>query len=530
MDSYRPVVTSIILKLFDQVARRISTSEFEMTRCVSLSAGRHHYRIWSPKQLTFPRSTRLLYLLLICPVSQTTECRRRRAEMPSYDNADEDVFGGSGSQFLSPSATSPRRSPSRQSMNARNASPSFASNMAHNSESNSANGQHSLAHELAVALMPEPSAGSKLLAEEFGIEYDEGAEGIDEEGEAGPHDLESNKPSFADELGPQTVDASFGSGPPSSIEEPADYGPTFGSPVSTRKQQRQPEKDAMDVLAQNLESTDKFLAHLRRLDVDSTSSSSQPSLEKLASEVIRRLNETARDRESQLRELLGYERELRKIGGEVGGTEVLGQLDGLDDLDDLADTGPEPRSDHAKLDSVTEEPTTPSRHISNEWEMDPDQQRLGDEDNDFDSDSPSPVKDAFPPPPPINGPMTTSKTIPQLTHIRTFTASLVSSLTTISEQAQVNGAATTEAGRKIRALKNKIGGWRTDWDGAERSRLRIERWEAGLVEGDAPAGTSTPSRASRRVDGRTLVQEHLQAFEKALTEAGQRTQAIMAAA
>lgn len=138
-----------------------------MTRCVSLSAGRHHhYRIWSPKQLTFPRSTRLLYLLLICPVSQTTECRRRRAEMPSYDNADEDVFGGSGSQFLSPSATSPRRSPSRQSMNARNASPSFASNMAHNSESNSANGQHSLAHELAVALMPEPSAGSKLLAED----------------------------------------------------------------------------------------------------------------------------------------------------------------------------------------------------------------------------------------------------------------------------------------------------------------------------------------------------------------------------
>ena len=447
--------------------------------------------------------------------------------MPTFNEV-EDVFGRSDPRFLSPSATSPRKSPSRPSLNARNTSTSFASNMAHSNESNTANGQHSLAHELAVALMPEPSAGSKLLAEDFGIEYDEGAEGIDEEGHAGNHDIESNKPSFSDERGPQAMDASFGSGPPSSIEEPADFGQMFGSPVPSRRQQGQPEKDAMDVLAQNLESTDKFLAHLRRLDVDSTSSSSQPSLEKLASEVIRRLNETARDRESQLRELLGYERELRKIGGEVGGTDVLGQLDELDELDVLTDTGLESQSDHTKLDTVTEEPTTPSRHSSNEWEMD--QQRLGDEDNinDFDSDLPSPVKDVFPSSP-MNGLMATSETITHLTHIRTFTASLVSSLTTISEQAQVNGAATTEAGRKIRALKNKIGGWRTDWDGAERSRLRIERWEAGLGDDDTP-GTSTPSRASRRVDGRKLVQEHLLAFEKALTEAGQRTQAIIVAA
>ncbi len=48
----------------------------------------------------------------------------------------------------------------------------------------------------------------------------------------------------------------------------------------------------------------------------------------------------------------------------------------------------------------------------------------------------------------------------------------------------MNGAATTEAGRKIRALKNKMGGWRTEWDSAERSRLKIERWEAGLAEGE----------------------------------------------
>lgn len=42
-----------------------------------------------------------------------------------------------------------------------------------NGTMNGGSRQHSLAHELAYALMPEPSAGSKLLAEELGIEYDE---------------------------------------------------------------------------------------------------------------------------------------------------------------------------------------------------------------------------------------------------------------------------------------------------------------------------------------------------------------------
>jgi hypothetical protein len=352
--------------------------------------------------------------------------------------------------------------------------------------------------------MPEPTSGSKLLAEEFGIDYDEGAEGIDEE-EADNGELSTNGLSFADELDSQAADASFGS-PPSSVEAASEYGQAFGSPVPTPKHPKQPEQDAMDILAQNLESTDKFLSHLRQLDVDATSSTSQPSLEKLASEVIRRLNETTRDRETQLEE-----------------------LEGIDVILEKAQPVDESRSSHSKLNSVAEEPTTPSHHASNEWEMDPDQQRLGDEDDDFNSPMSSPVKDSFPPPPPSNGPMTPSEAIPQLAHLRTFTASLVSSLSTISEQAQVNGAATTEAGRKIRALKNKIGGWRTDWDGAERSRVRIERWEAGIADSDTVSGSpSTLPRTSRRVDGRKMVQEHLQAFELALAEAGQKTQAIMA--
>jgi len=101
----------------------------------------------------------------------------------------------------------------------------------------------------------------------------------------------------------------------------------------------------------------------------------------------------------------------------------------------------------------------------------------------------------------------------------------------------VNGTATTEAGRKIKALKNKMGGWQSEWESAERSRVRIERWEAGIVDwqnGDAleevTLGSVSPARLAirRRVDGRKLVEEHLSASEKAMREATERTQAIMA--
>ena len=152
----------------------------------------------------------------------------------------------------------------------------------------------------------------------------------------------------------------------------------------------------------------------------------------------------------------------------------------------------------------------------------------GDDDN---SDmAPTPVKEAFPPPPPLKGPPSPASTVPQLAYIRTVNTSLVATLTTLSEHAQVNGAATTEAGRKIRALKNKIGNWRTDWDSAERSRIRIERWEAGLLDGmdsTEPSPSHTPS-GYKRVDGRVIVQEQLQAFERALADAGIKTKAIMA--
>ncbi|KAK0501498.1 hypothetical protein EDD18DRAFT_1317763 [Armillaria luteobubalina] len=456
--------------------------------------------------------------------------------MSQYSN-NGDVFGSS-SQFLSPPKpkTLNRKSPSRQSLNPRRSSASLrsTSSLAHVMDDDASNGRFSLAHELAVALMPEPSAGSMLLAEEFGIEYDEGAEGIDQTPQ---HHDEDEDPHLTAGGEPPSYPSESDSPVDSPVHDDSHYvyDPILDSP-SANKHRRLEKKNAMEILSENLESTDKFLSHLRRIDVDMGSSASQqPALEKIATDVIRRINDTVRDREGQVRELLEYERELRKIAGEVGGNDVLGQLEEFTPPDDLVDGKPLaelPPSGPRHLDTVEEEHFA-NLSNSSEWDMDPDHRHLGDYSDD-EADIPfSPLKDSFPPPPTVNGPATPAVTLPQLAHLRSFTTSLVSSLSTISEQAQVNGAATTEAGRKIRALKNRLGGWRTEWDSAERSRQKIERWEAGIVDGPDSSGENTPVASptringTKRTDGRQVVREHLDAFQLALTDAGLKTQAIM---
>ena len=493
--------------------------------------------------------------------------------MPAIDN-DADVF--TSSRYLSTESGLPRRSPSRQSLNlnGRKSSASLRgspSSLADALGGDDANGRHSLAHELAAALLPEPSAGSKLLAEEFGIEYDEGAEGIDgaPEGTYGdsseePSGTRTPQPQHADLGGADSLaaqlngaaaslnDHTLGSPHSSATRESApDFDPDFRSPeasptLAARRVRRQPEQqDPMAILAADLEYTEKFLAQLRRLDAGdpapaptsptSSSSAPTPTLEKLASDVIRRINDAARDREGQLRELLEYEREFRKIAGEVGGTDALAVLP---ELEDLVRDVVQPSAAGPSSSSGARAQETPALEAiaedSNDWEVDPDRARLGDEDDEDEDQypespySPTPAKTEFPPMPTVQGPPTPAAAIPLLTHLRTFTTSTASSLATISEHTQVNAAATTEAGRKIRALKNKLGGWRTEWDSAERSRVRIERWEAGVADGDA-VPLASPSRTHRRVDGRKIVQEHLEAFERALTEANTKTQAIIAA-
>jgi len=431
----------------------------------------------------------------------------------SYDLYEED------SHFLSPSSSTPKRSPPSKHTLSRN-----------RSSTSLRGGASSLAHELAVALLPEPTASSKLLAEEFGIEYDEGAEGIDD---LPPHDPSVPTFAIANDLDPSMAhdSAASGSSTPGVTDSDDVLDPTFHSPAprpparSSNNSSSQPEADAMAQLSQNLESTEQFLTHLRRLDTDGPPA--PLALEALAADIISRLNETARDREEQVRELLKCEREFQRIAGEVGGADALADLDALV-VDAPSSSAPAPAPAPAPaLEPVAEEPS-----FSHDWEVDPDAHLQSDDDSESDEDvnidvdgnssNGSPLKDTFPvsPPPPLSAsgtaaPASPAGAIPHLAHLRTHTASLVSSLTALSEHAQVNGAATTDAGRKIRMLKNKLGGWRTDWDSAERSRARIERWE---VEG------------SLRVDGRAFVAEHLREFERVLFEANIKTQAIMAPA
>ena len=476
----------------------------------------------------------------------------------SYDPDEED------SRFLSATSSSPRKLSPKPALSRNRSNASLRG------------GTSSLAHELAAALLPEPTTGSRLLAEEFGIEYDEGAEGIDG---LPPEDV-NGVPTFAisGDLDPSMVPDGIPSGSttPAATEDDDDddndddipdatthtythaTNHTLSPPRTRRQRQQQPnhfqpEADAMALLSQNLESTEKFITHLRRLDMDGSASL---ALETLAVDIISRLNETARDREEQVRELLKYEREFQRIGAEVGGSDALASLDALEDprglQADASSSSAPPASVLTSTPSSAPESTRTARHLdpvaeessfTHDWEVDPDAHLDADgssTDVDLDLDlidgigdnSTSPLKDdsfassmltASPPPPPplplSSGSATPAGAIPHLAHLRTDTASLVSSLSSLSEHAQVNGAATTEAGRKLRALKNKLGGWLTDLDSAERSRLRIERWEAdGDVEG------------ARRVDGRDVVAEHLREFERVLFEANAKAQAIMAPA
>lgn len=450
--------------------------------------------------------------------------------MALYDEIEDDVFGGSSSKFLTPAKRKPRKTPSRQSIHIRRSSASLrnATNLAHDLDDDAANGMHSLAHELVFALMPEPDSGAKSLAAEFGIEYDDGAEGIDGQ----VHPIHHEDAGYVDVVGIDVYsEHDSGVQVQSVYMEPPDD--ELSTPKSHSSLRHQPEEDVFAILSRDMELTERFLNHLRQLDIESSSSSSA-ALERVAGDMIRRINDSTRDREGQLRELLECEREFRKIASEVGGSDLLGQLDELQAMDGLTESSfasTESKELQSGFTRIAHGKTILSQQPSLiDWEKD---RHMDDEDEDGMSEpsSPTPLKESIPPPPPpppVVGPVNVAKTIPHLVHMRALTTSLTSSLLTISEQAQENGTNNADAGRKIRALKNMLVGWKADLDSAEKSRVRIERWEAGYDDFEFVTGTPPRSRGMKRVDGRILVKEHLRAFEAALADAGVKTQAIMA--
>ena len=457
----------------------------------------------------------------------------------------------------------PRKSPSTHTIKLRGSNlslrqPQSLANDFHGDQNDNqqVSSRFSLAHELAAALMPDSNTASRALADEFGIEFDEEAEGIEEEGQQdGEIELpvpsthpnaDLMSPHHEEELQSRTIDSP--------------RAPSFVHEVQGNPAPRQPpppvvfEQDPLVVLAQTVKSTDLFLGHLRQLDADTAPVSAgphEPSLERLATDVIRRIDETTRAREEQARELYEYEREFRKIAGEPRGNDILGELEDLDPIEGLVDES------MASPEGVEEEisPRQP-RPLSAVWEDTGDPHSLDgyedpretfEEEDLFEDRSPA-TEQFLPPPPPKTGPTTPSSTIPHLSHMRTITRSLVNTLGTISEQAQVNGVAMMEAGRKLRALKHRIEEWREESESAEKSRIRVDKWEAGIWDDSTEPALSaaassredspTPGtpRASpipaegtgKRLNARKFVEEQLKAFELVLEEAGNKTKAIMA--
>jgi hypothetical protein len=403
----------------------------------------------------------------------------------------------------------------------------------------------SLAHELAAALMPEPSAGSKLLAEEFGIEFDEGAEGIEEDDEShvdadksseveddtihGHSLLPSHPNGIIKENGTGTSlrsdDASSTSD--SNILDSTLVDSSFEDPPAEQQ-------SLLTLLSEDVSSTDLFLRQLRRLDTEPSSSLvslttypgsiHEPPVERIASHIIRKINDTAREREGQVRELREYEKEFRKIGGEVGGIDVLGELDELEEVEGLLDeVAPLP----VKKDEEEEGGKGGRRPA---WQRARRTASLGgieeEQEEEDPDDFPLDDSEALEPPPkedeplPPSFPATPTTALKHLSSFRLLTTTFVHSLSTISEHAQVNGAATAEAGRKLRALKNRIGGWKADWESAERSRERIEGWQR---EEEELSGKGV------KIDFGKMMRDEMMAFEKVLNEAGRKAAAIIAA-
>ncbi|KAG8746195.1 hypothetical protein FRC10_005711 [Ceratobasidium sp. 414] len=447
------------------------------------------------------------------------------------------------SHFLAPAPPrQPRKSPSRQGLGASGRSGTIGA---------------SLAHELAAAVMSEPS-DSRALADELGLEFD------DEEGET----LEGH--GLGAQLGEGELGGIMGMNNHSEIDTPSrpsrssmlnrhgqghphDLDSDFESSPSKTPPPPSftlstPSANPIDTLKENVEFLDRFITHLHHMDIDPSSptkpsyapaatthtrrasmhAAAEPAVERIATDMIRHIDDARREREDQLRDLINYEREFRKIDGEPGGADRLGSLEPLEDvsLTDKPTVGEASYSSRA-LDVVRED------EYDESWEAQRDPRDVFDDDDQEDGDDPAfadrsvrqtTARAILPPPPPYpSGPLTPSSTLPHLADMRAISQILATSLSGLSEHVQVNGAAAAEAGRKLRALKNKVGDLQAEWTSAEQSMMRIERSEKGL-EWEKTEGTETPQ--GKRVDGRTIVKEIKASFFAQLQQAEMKVQAM----
>ncbi|GAA5879045.1 hypothetical protein JCM8547_006226 [Rhodosporidiobolus lusitaniae] len=176
----------------------------------------------------------------------------------------------------------------------------------------------------------------------------------------------------------------------------------------------------------------------------------QPVVEALASSLLKHLYDVAAQRETQLRELTEMERVFARP--ESGWRAVLAGLEPLPPDPDAEGEEEESSGEpNGVLPPDAAAPTSPF----------------------LDSDAPPPLASSRPPPPPSAASLSQQS----LLSLRTETSSLLSALSSITDLTQVSSALSSDAGRKLRALRAQVTTVKEELGAVERSEEFVLRYE-----------------------------------------------------
>lgn len=311
--------------------------------------------------------------------------------------------------------------------------------------------------------------------------------------------------------------------------------------------------DNSSALASSVQATTDFISRLSQYMTtsDATAPISTPSLndrqpivENMASRVIKTMQEVVRVREGQVRELVDLERAFAR--SDPGWQAALAGLDALPVEEEDGENGARsnggvgPMTEDeertlrpASLDlEAMRKPSTLPTPLSPLVEVSP----MTDA-SVFPSPPRSPNLDLPQPrPPPRHTQTSTAPAILLLEHfasLRAHSTSLSATLSSLHEMTQVNQAAASEHGRKLRAVRVHLGNMADELAGAERSEEYVERWERNerLLDAGANAGAGAGRVAAvgrgRRRRRAEEAREEMRAVEIALEDGWRKAQRML---
>ncbi|KZT59493.1 hypothetical protein CALCODRAFT_493635 [Calocera cornea HHB12733] len=375
----------------------------------------------------------------------------------------------------------------------------------------SGSGGMSLAHELAAALAPEPGANAKALAEELGLDFDE------EEGAIVDPSVEQADETFRQ----KTPSAELPITPPRSTKSSARTPAVVVNDIL----------DPVDALARDAKALDAFIQSLKTAEpTESDDVAYEATVEDWISDMLRRLRTTTRDRDMQVKQFEQISRDLRRS------TDTAVDIPEITIVDGWLDGGMKTLQVNGYNSTEIWSPTAGLENIPES----PEEIRYHDHDNGFFSSS-------------ARHSRTTSNAVPSnpigaalssLSAIHASNNDLIASLSSLSDQAQVNGAANADAARQLRLIRNRLTGWRDEWESVERSRLRIQRWESGDNEDDlddpplslsnspsvrSTSGPGTPRTPPSRPSAKQLADEAMKGYASSLEKASLAAEALRSA-